>query len=202
MGFGLPVPSVPPSAPPSWATKLLEDMDQVKEKLKCMDKIEKAVNLINTKVSDLETKNRDTRLIANERACQFISNENEQNKTEMESAKNDIKDVKKTCNQLEDGDKSMKEKVVDLESRSMRENVLQNYGTWQGRELVKTVCKEALKITTADNMVFDRAHRGGAKTWSKVQPIVVKFHYYHERELVRKRSFDYSEGLKGENTGI
>ena len=51
-------------------------------------------------------------------------------------------------------------------------------------------------------MVFDRAHRVGAKTGSKGQPSVVKFQYYHERELVRKPSFDYSEALKGENMSI
>ena len=157
-----------------------------------MDKIEKTVNVINTKVSDLETKMKDmdTRLIANERARQFISNENEQNKTEMKSAKDDIKDVKKTCNQLEKDAKSMKEKMVDLESRSVRENLM-FYGITEHdkdencEELVKTVCKEALKITTADNMVFVRDHRVGTKTGSKVRPIVVKFHYYHERERVR-----------------
>ena len=210
MGFRLPVPSVPPSAPPPWATKLFEDMQQIKEKLKCMDKIEKTVNLINTKVSDLDTKMKDmdTRFTANERTCQFISNENEQNKTEMKSAKDDIRDVKKTCNQLEKDAKSMKEKMVDLECRSVRGNLM-FYGITERtkdencEELVKmVVCKEALKITTTDNMVFDQVHRVGAKTGSKVRHTVVKFHYYHERELVRKRSFNHSKALKGENMGI
>lgn len=51
-------------------------------------------------------------------------------------------------------------------------------------------------------MLFDRAHRVGARPGPKPRPIVVKFHYYHERELVRKRSFDYSETLKSGNMGI
>ena len=49
-------------------------------------------------------------------------------------------------------------------------------------ELVKTVCKDTLKLQTADQMLFDRAHRVGARPGPKPRPIVVKFHYYHERE--------------------
>ena len=184
-------------------------MEQIKEKLKGMDKIEKTVNLINAKVSDLETKMKDmdTRVVTNEKACDFIAKEHEQSKNEMKTAKGDLKDVKKTCNKLERETKSMKDKMVDLESRSMRENLM-FYGIAERGEdencgdLVKNVCRETLKITTAENMLFDRAHRVGAKSGSKVPPIVVKFHYYHERELVRRRSFDHSEILKNHNMGI
>ena len=105
----------------------------------------------------------------------------------MKIAKRDLKDVKKTCNRLERKTKSMKDKMVDLESRSMRENLM-FYGIAERDQdencgkLVKYVCKEILKIMTAENMLFDRAHRVGAQCGSKVRPIVVKFHYYHERE--------------------
>ena len=63
----------------------------------------------------------DTRLVTNEKACDFIAKEHEQSKNEMKTAKGDLKDVKKTCNKLERETKSMKDKMVDLESRSMRE---------------------------------------------------------------------------------
>ena len=66
------------SAPP-WVAKLLDDMEQVKQKLQGIDKNEKTVNLINSKVSDLELKmgDLDKRLTENEKSCQFISNSNE-----------------------------------------------------------------------------------------------------------------------------
>ena len=35
-----------------------------------------------------------------------------------------------------------------------------------------------------------------------MRPIVVKFHYYHERELVRKWSFDYADVMKQANMGV
>ena len=204
-GFGLQAPA----APPPWAAKLLEDMEQIKQKLQGMDKIEKTVNLINPEVSDLETKMKslDTRLIANEKSCEFISSINEQNKTELKATKDELSEMTKSCKNLEKETNFMKEKMVDLESRSIRENLM-FYGIPEaGREenceeLVKTVCKDTLKLENADQMLFDRAHRVGARPGPKPRPIVVKFHYYHERELVRKRSFDYSDTLKSGNMGI
>ena len=209
MGFGLPPSAVPPSAPPPWATKLLEEVANIKEKLQCMDEIKQTVNSINAKVITLETKmnDMDTRLATNEKACDFVAKEFENNKTEMKSAKDDLKDVKKTCSQLENESKKMKEKLVDLESRSIRENLM-FYGIPDGGKdedcdaLVKDVCKEVLKLTDADRILFDRMHRVGTRTGHKARPIVAKFHYYHERETVRKRAFDYGEALKQVNKGI
>ena len=53
-----------------------------------------------------------------------------------------------------------------------------------------------------NHMTFDRAHRIGQKSGSRARPIVVKFHYYSEREAVRQSSFNFSEHLKSVNTGV
>ena len=94
----------------------------------------------------------------------------------------------------------------DLESRSMRENLM-FYGIAEGDDencddLVKGVCRDKLKVTSAHQMLFDRAHRVGSKSGAKVRPIVIKFHYYHERELVRKRSSEYADALKTAKLGV
>ena len=54
----------PQTAPPPSAAKLLEDMEQIMQKFEKIDKTEKTVNLINSKVNDLEAKmqNLETRL--------------------------------------------------------------------------------------------------------------------------------------------
>ena len=212
MGFGYQ----PPTAPPPWAAKLIEDIEQIKQKFDKIDKIEKTVNLINSKVSDLESKMQglETRLSENEKSCQFISNENDKNKSEIKSNKDELKVMKKRCDEVEKHANTLKasnmkleSKVIDLESRSMRENLM-FYGIAEGGDdencenLVKDVCRETLKVTTANQLVFDRAHRVGRKSGGKVRPIVVKFHYYHERELIRKRSYDYAEALKNVNLGV
>ena len=59
-----------------------------------------------------------------------------------------------------------------------------------------------MRGTFVQNMIFDRAHRVGPKSRSNVRPIVVKFHYYSEREAVRKTSFDHAERLKNAELGI
>ena len=66
----------------------------------------------------------DTRLTTNKLACDFVAKEYERHKTDMKIAKDDLKDGQKTCNQLERDSKTIKEKMVDLESRSMRENLM------------------------------------------------------------------------------
>ena len=52
-------------------------------------------NSINAKVITLKTKmnNMDTKFATNEKACDFVAKEFENNKTEIESAKDDLKDL-------------------------------------------------------------------------------------------------------------
>ena len=54
-----------------------------------MEKIEKTVNVINSKVSALETKLRslDTQVNETEKCCEFLSETNETHKTELKTAK-------------------------------------------------------------------------------------------------------------------
>lgn len=64
-------------------------MKQIKAKLQTIEKIEKTVNSINAKVSDLETKMRtlDTRVTETEQSCQFSAGENESNKKDLKNCK-------------------------------------------------------------------------------------------------------------------
>ena len=52
-------------------------------------------------------------------------------------------------------------------------------------------------------MVFDRAHRlGNYIKFTRPRPIIVKFHYFHERELVREASNQKKADLKAANLGV
>ena len=68
--------------------------------------------------------------------------------------------------------------------------------------LVKELYETTLGMGQAYNFKFDRVHRVGTKAAAKVRPIVEKFHYYEQREQVRKLSFNSSEALKSANRGI
>ena len=135
-------------------------MEHVKQKLQCVEKIEKTVNVINAKVTDLETqmKNLDVRVNETEKSCKFISEINESNKNELKHAKESISNLRKRCQNLEKDAQQMKkknetldEKLIDLETRSMRENLL-FYGIAEGDDnencerLVKEMCNEHLQM--------------------------------------------------------
>ena len=57
-------------------------------------------------------------------------------------------------------------------------------------------------LDDADRMKFDRVHRIGTHSTSKIRPIVANFHYFKEREQVRQRAYEKSNALKGANLGI
>ena len=61
-----------------------------------------------------------------------------------------------------------------------------------------------MNIDDAPDMIFDRAHRIGLfnKKNKDPRPIVVKFHYYRDREIVRKRSYECKDLLKQNDLGV
>ena len=76
-------------------------MEHVKQKLQCVEKIEekKTVNMINAKVTDLETqmKSLDVRVNETEKSCKFISETNESNKKELKNAKDFLSNLQKAA---------------------------------------------------------------------------------------------------------
>ena len=215
------IPPAPPqishmSGPPNWVSELINDVKQIKLSLGKLDQIEKTVNMINLKVTDLEVKvgSMDKRLGDVETSCSYNSAENDDRKKELTSAKAEIKTLKDKCRTLENNSKSFQDKnvkleskVIDLEARSMRDNLL-FYGVPEGGEhencedLVKQFCADRLYIHEARDMKFDRVHRVGAPGLNKIRPIVAKFHYYQQRETVRQKSYDFSEDLKKAKLGV
>ena len=212
--FNLPMSQA--TGPPTWATELMNDVKQIKLSLGKLDQIEQTVNSINTKVIDLESKVKamENKVGDVEASCSFISAENDDRKKDLSKAKSEIASLKGKCENLEKNTQSymdkfsakLEAKVIDLESRSMRENLL-FYGIPEGgpeencENLVKT-CAEKLEIHEPHSLVFDRIHRLGNASHNKVRPIVAKFHYFKQREMVRQASYNHSASLKAANLGI
>ena len=78
--------------------------------------------------------------------------------------------------------KMQNERILDLQARSMRENLIiggipesENENQGQIEKKVTDFIKDDLKIADATNMKIDRAHRIGAKQNNKPRSIVVKF---------------------------
>ena len=86
-----------------------------------------------------------------------------------------------------------KEKLLDLQSREMRDNLI-FYGFEEekdetDKDCVDKVLKlvgEQLKIPHAKHIPIHRAHRMGRYQRTKTHPIVAKFAFYRKREDIRK----------------
>ena len=209
-----PAPSSAPgtSPPPQWTTQIMEDIKSIKMSVSKIENIEKTVNKISSKVETLETKMKtmETKVSECEKSSTFISGEFEKTKDQLKSANEDVKRLNSKCKDfesviktLETKNKTLEDKTNDLEFRSMRENLL-FHGIEESQNenyelLVKRFIAEDLEI--GEDIKIDRAHRLG-KPKGRTRPIVVKFHKYRQRELVRVTAGDKFEALKTVNKGV
>lgn len=199
---------------PEWAKQLVEDIKFLKNSA---SKIETTVNNINTKVASMETKVNalETKVNDIETSCTFINSEFENQKKKLETANIEITNIQQTMRNLEKQTERLlidkekcNEKITDLESRSMRENLI-FYGiaeTGNGEDceaLVKTLIQTTMGLDTS-TMQFDRVHRLGGDLAKKPRGIAAKFHYFKDREKVRKRSYDedVKQKLREANCGV
>ena len=201
--------------PPEWATVLMNDVKAIKTQVSKIENIEKTMNQMCGKIKDLEVNvgNIDKRLSTVETSCSFISSQHDDHKRELETAKRELKKMKTTCDSLEKNPKTLQNdkstlesKLNDLEYRSMRDNLM-FYGVPEQENedcdnRIKALISEKLELSQAGSISFDRVHRVGPFSHGKIRPIVAKFHYYKEREVVRTKSFELSEKLKAEKNGI
>ena len=188
--YNMPPPHPPPqplaSRSQNWVADLINDVKHIKLSMNKLDQIERTVNTINMKVSDLELKvnSIEPRVTEVEKSCSFISYENDNRKREVESARAEVQKLKSDCsnmqadtNFLRARNATLEAKVTDLESRSMRDNLLFYGIREQGQlenceQMVKEVCIENLDLPEAIDMKFDRVHRVGTFSYNRVRPIV------------------------------
>ena len=102
-------------------------------------------------------------------------------------------------------------KLLDLESRRMRENLVFHCLPENVNEnceaVVKQFCFEKLNMpeTEVRAIVFDRVHRIGRIEKTKpgaIRQIVAKFHRYSEREKVRETGYEKKDALKEANLAV
>ena len=231
MGAAMGPPPIPPqqlsfhtspSPRPDWVNEISEDIKTIKVG---MNKIDKTLNIISMKVNNLEEKltQIDTRVTDVENSCSFVNEKYDTQKAEIQSTKANIKAVQDQCKQLEDRQKEMKaqtesinkidSKILDLESRSMRENLMffgvdEEDGDDDNAEdcfdKIKAFLKEILDFGEGEarDIELDRAHRMGRKRDTTIRPIVVKFHRYSDREKVRIRGYEKRDILKTKKLSV
>ena len=199
---------------PDWANEILQNMSEMKKELSKLGGMEKTLNNINRKVESLETKINQVERTADGcvKSCEFLNTAYEEQKNELKNAKTTVGSLRKQCEDLEKRatecealkDK-FQNKLYDLEARSMRENLLfigiEETENEDCSLKVKIFCEDELQMQhdTVEDIVIDRAHRIGKLKVGSVRPIVVKFHRYNEREMVRLKANERREPLKAKN---
>ncbi|KAJ8314098.1 hypothetical protein KUTeg_008659 [Tegillarca granosa] len=182
-------------------------MDDIFQKLDKLDKIEKKMcsfkNSIGNVIKDVgELKNR---VVEVESELSFMNDQLESSLTRTKTLNSNIDIMKDAVRDLLQENSlirkeiaEVKESNVELQARSMRDNLVFSGIPEQDSENTETVLMEiiAQKLEITEKMEFHRVHRMGRKFNSKNRPIVAKFVNFKDRENVRKAGFTK---LKGEN---
>ncbi|XP_061173535.1 uncharacterized protein LOC133182701 [Saccostrea echinata] len=82
----------------------------------------------------------------------------------------------------------LKERHLDLQTRSMRDNLIFDGIPETHDEDAETLIKDFIKneLNITDNIEFHRVHRMGSKGGTRPRPIVAKFVLHKDRERVRR----------------
>ena len=126
-------------------------------------------------------------------------------KKENEYSKENQAQARERIEILERDNKTMRDKIIDIQARSMRDNLLffnmPELEKENTTEMIHELLESKIGITDARNTVkIDRSHRIGRKRDGdrKPRPIVVKFNYHQDREFVRLNA----KKLRGTRIGI
>lgn len=110
---------------------------------------------------------------------------------------------KEAMNTMERQSEDLQKSVVDLKSRSMRDNLvfsgIPERDDEDCEEVIQNFLKTKLKLV--DDISFERVHRMGKKDEFRTKPrrIVAKFSFFRDRELVRLQA---PKKLKGSNIWV
>jgi chromosome segregation ATPase len=176
-------------------------MKILKTVLPSITNIEQTLNTINLKMSEMETKisNIGTRVSDVEKSCSFINKEYEEQSKYIEKAKNDVPKVEKSCGtlnkemqSLQNENDNLRCKILDLEVRSMSNNLMFSNIPENSSENCENVIKQFIRTeleTDPTNNKIERAYINQAiasPQTKKPRPIVVNFHNYTDDSSIRQ----------------
>ena len=125
----------------------------------------------------------------------------QQDNAELRSA---LTSVSSEVEQLRKNNRELKETILDVQARSMRDNLIFSGIPEKAQEdpeaQVRSFLVDALKMSaeTANNIGFHRVHRLGQRRGTRPRPIIVKFEKYKEKVVVKGRGRE----LKGTHYGM
>ena len=179
---------------------------------------EAAVKTLQRTVSDLEeSRNFDAAIVesvkkATETNAQNISKHKLEQTAANVKLTSDLKHVhdtlQNTMTNITTENTQLKEEIIDLKARSMRDNLLFfNFAEQKTHrknesciDKIYDFCEWELNMQNVrENVKIDRAHRIGPYKPNKVRPIVAKFNFYQDKELIKRKS---AEKLQNSKLGV
>ena len=194
MASAIPLPKSPEPGSPQGAlshdilSKILERLDVMDSKLGQLNTIQTSLNKVTAEVSTMNTK-----VVSMEKQLGDLETSRNFDSKTLDSIQGKQKEIDKMLKTMEKMESEQKEKLLDLQSREMRDNLI-FYGFEEDKEETDKDCvdkvlklvDEQLKIPHAKHIPIHRAHRMGRYQRNKTRPIVAKFAFYPNREDIRK----------------
>ena len=176
--------------------KILSRLDTIDNKLQRLDSIEKSVSEISLKVEDTDKKVAalESKMATIEHGLQFESDTLSEIEKKQSVLQKDIQTLKASQQLLTENENKVKEQMLDLQCREMRDNLL-FFNVPEARGETDSDCEDKILDIMQDHMQIEnaktdiklhRTHRIGRYYNGKTRPIVTKFAYYPDRERVRK----------------
>ncbi|CAG2192228.1 unnamed protein product [Mytilus edulis] len=200
---------------------LVQKVEEIFKKLSSIDELTKKIGNFEISVKSLtKTVEKGSKRIDEvEKSMEFMNQNFESSKSESEYLKTTITEIKSEHGEMINGFDCLRadmdelhERHVDLQIRSMRENLVfsgipelsENEPSEQTEDIIKDFMKTNMKMDIV--MDFQRAHRFGKKTQIKIddrdtymtRPIVCRFKNFKDRELVRS----FARNLKDTKFGV
>jgi hypothetical protein len=132
--------------------------------------------------------------------CSDLENKHKEIEKCIKSGKAQSEKVALVLDNLKSENERLSEEVVDLQSRSMRDNLLffglseknsaDERKSENCRERIVEFFTDILALENAENIKLDRVHRIGKYTPGKNRPIVAKFNYFPDKLTVKNAAFD------------
>ena len=202
-----PVPPATPmtsqSAPelqtiePPWVKTIMLKLDDISSS---MCEIKQRVSHLESEICSLRQLN--NKVVDMEEGIQFINTTLENFKREAKSNNDECRSTRRQVLHHEKEININKTKLMDLENRMMRDNlVFTGVPEQPNEDTEKPVTnKISQKMGITRQIQFERVHRMGKKEAENRRPraVVAKFTYYKDREMVRKTS----NRLKGTRIGV
>lgn len=173
------------------------NIEQVSTKLNKLDLIEHRLSELEKNVGNVNTELKDMKAKVNrvEESVIFINKQYEDQTKEVLAVKKSLSEMSnvnenilKELSLVKSEFENLNERHLDLQTRSMRDNLIFEGIIETQEENTEEVLRDFLKseMNITEEPQFQRVHRMGEKVQGRHRPIIAKFVLFKEREKVRK----------------